>query len=333
MRFHGMVRTESPLPFGHQIGIVADSAGMATLAADACSTRGLLVAQATGQVPNPLVLHIRSGYQDYARGVRGILQDAGVDALMVSYVNPLGGDPEGSARRSRSPPPGSASPPWRASSPPRELPTARSIAVPNYRFPSTAQTSWPARLSAATGSRGHLESLPSTTISIRAAARKLIGSRLDRSQRGNMAGEHRGGGAARHAWPDGRALPSMREHRRPDRRRRTDRRAGCAEGRASTARVPRRPRRGRADRRIRSGHQPTRRLTRPTPARPGRALRTRAALRAANPRNAGDRRSRPHPSAMHDQRLHRTQHAPTSPARTRPNASKPGKSPPTHTRI
>ena len=64
-----------PLPSGCQIGIVTNSAGMATLAADACATRGLLVAQANGRVRNPLVMHIRAGPHDYATAARGILQD------------------------------------------------------------------------------------------------------------------------------------------------------------------------------------------------------------------------------------------------------------------
>ena len=41
----------------HQLG------GMGTLAADACSTRGLLVTHAKGPVRNPLVMRIRAGYQ------------------------------------------------------------------------------------------------------------------------------------------------------------------------------------------------------------------------------------------------------------------------------
>ena len=88
---------------------------MATLAADACSTRGLLVAHAKGRVRNPLAPPIRSGYQDYARGVRGILQDPGVDALMAFYVDPLGGDPDGILEAISISAAGRASPWWRAS--------------------------------------------------------------------------------------------------------------------------------------------------------------------------------------------------------------------------
>ena len=55
-----------------------------------CSSR-----RPDGRVRNPLVMHIRAGPHDYATAARGILQDAGVDALMAFYVDPLGGDPEG----------------------------------------------------------------------------------------------------------------------------------------------------------------------------------------------------------------------------------------------
>ena len=37
-----------PLPGGRRIGIVSNSAGVATLAADACATRGLEVKEASG---------------------------------------------------------------------------------------------------------------------------------------------------------------------------------------------------------------------------------------------------------------------------------------------
>jgi acyl-CoA synthetase (NDP forming) len=48
------------LPLGRQIGIVSNSVGLATLAADACATRGLVVALARGRTANPLVMPIRA---------------------------------------------------------------------------------------------------------------------------------------------------------------------------------------------------------------------------------------------------------------------------------
>jgi acyl-CoA synthetase (NDP forming)/GNAT superfamily N-acetyltransferase len=82
-----------PLPAGREVGIVSNSAGMATLAADACVTRGLQVSEAS-DAPNPLVLGIGTGPNQYAASVRELLADSGVDALMVSYVERHDGDPE-----------------------------------------------------------------------------------------------------------------------------------------------------------------------------------------------------------------------------------------------
>ncbi|MGO9749954.1 MAG: GNAT family N-acetyltransferase [Solirubrobacteraceae bacterium] len=83
-----------PLPRGREIGIVSNSVGMATLAADACATRGLKVSE-TSDAPNPLVLGIGTGPAQYATSVRELLADTGIDALMVSYVERHDGDPEG----------------------------------------------------------------------------------------------------------------------------------------------------------------------------------------------------------------------------------------------
>jgi acyl-CoA synthetase (NDP forming) len=82
-----------PLPAGREIGVVSNSVGMATLAADACATRGLKVSEAS-DVPNPVILGIGTGPDQYAASIRELLDDAGIDALMVSYVERHDGDPE-----------------------------------------------------------------------------------------------------------------------------------------------------------------------------------------------------------------------------------------------
>jgi acetate---CoA ligase (ADP-forming) len=83
-----------PLPRGREIGILTNSPAVSTLAADACATRGLNVSQAC-QAPNPHVLGVGAGPEEYATSVKALLQDAGIDALMVYYVDRLEGDPEG----------------------------------------------------------------------------------------------------------------------------------------------------------------------------------------------------------------------------------------------
>jgi acetate---CoA ligase (ADP-forming) len=79
-----------PLPGGRRVGIVSNSTGVATLAADACATHGLEV----GQAGKPLVLGIHARAEDYTEGIRRMLEDAGVDAVMASYVDLAGGDPQ-----------------------------------------------------------------------------------------------------------------------------------------------------------------------------------------------------------------------------------------------
>ncbi len=82
-----------PLPSGRRIGIVSNSAGVATLAADACATRRLEVREAS-EPQNPVLMEIGAGPEDYAASIRALLGDASNDALMVYYVDFHDGDPE-----------------------------------------------------------------------------------------------------------------------------------------------------------------------------------------------------------------------------------------------
>ena len=101
LRFHGGEELfdaaeffeRQPLPRGRRIGIVSNSAGVATLAADACATRGLEVREAS-EAQNPLLVGISAGPDEYAASIRELLGDAGIDALMVYYVDFHDGDPE-----------------------------------------------------------------------------------------------------------------------------------------------------------------------------------------------------------------------------------------------
>jgi len=125
-----------PLPLGRQIGIVSNSLGVATLAADACASRGLVVAQTRGRVQNPLVMHIGADRRDYAKAVRAIVRDAGVDAAMAFYVDPLGGDPDGVLEAISRTAAGQDKPVVASVvTADGELPTGRGIRVPNFRFP------------------------------------------------------------------------------------------------------------------------------------------------------------------------------------------------------
>ena len=169
------------LPLGRQIGIVSNSVGVTTLAADACATRHLVVARSRGRAQNPLVLHIRANPRDYARAVRDTLRDAGVDALMAFYVDPLGGDPDGVLEAISRTAAGQGKPVVACVvTAEGEVRTDRSLRVPNFRFPESCadvlaraadRRAW---LSRPVGEPPHYGDLDP------AAARELIRARLDR---------------------------------------------------------------------------------------------------------------------------------------------------------
>ena len=170
-----------PLPLGRQIGIVSNSLGVATLAADACTTRGLVVARARGRAQNPLVMPIGADNRDYARAVRAIVRDAGVDALMAFYVDPLGGDPDRVLEAISRTAAGQGKPVVACVVNAKgELPAGRSVSVPNFRFPEACadvlaraaeRRAWLSRPLGEPPQYGDLD--PAT-------ARALISSRLDR---------------------------------------------------------------------------------------------------------------------------------------------------------
>jgi acetate---CoA ligase (ADP-forming) len=173
-----------PLPNGRRIGIVSNSAGVATLAADACPTRGLEVTEAN-EAQNPLILAISAGPDEYAVSVRELLGDAGIDALMVFYVDFHDGDPQGvldaiSAASAGQPKPVVASV-LRSDG---QLPTRTGLGVPNYLFPESCaavlaraaeRREW---LSRPLGEAPHYPDLDGP------AARALIASFLDREPAG-----------------------------------------------------------------------------------------------------------------------------------------------------
>jgi acyl-CoA synthetase (NDP forming) len=80
-----------PLPNGRRIGIVSNSAGVATLAVQACATRGLQVRE-TGNAPNPLLVGMGAGPEEYTAGIERVLADPAIDALAVYYVGVHDGD-------------------------------------------------------------------------------------------------------------------------------------------------------------------------------------------------------------------------------------------------
>ena len=126
-----------PLPAGRRIGIASNSVGVATIAADTAAARGLEVRE-TGDTPNPLIMPIGAGPDDYATDVGGLLGEPAIDALMVFYVEVHEGDPDAvleaiSAACAGQPKPAVASV---VRSDGRRRPRTHA-GVPNFRFPES----------------------------------------------------------------------------------------------------------------------------------------------------------------------------------------------------
>jgi acetyl coenzyme A synthetase (ADP forming)-like protein len=97
------VLVNQPLPPGRRVGIVSNGGGPGILAADACEAAGLEVpelAEATqkelrgfvspdASVGNPVDLVASASAPVYERAVRAVLDDPGIDALLVIFVPPM----------------------------------------------------------------------------------------------------------------------------------------------------------------------------------------------------------------------------------------------------
>ena len=212
-----------PLPRGRRVGIVSNSTGVATLAADACLTRGLVVGEGDGQPRNPLVLGIHAGAEDYAEGIRTMLEDAGIDAVMACHVDLVGGDPQAvleaiSDAAAGQPKPVVAS----VVTADGRLPPNGPVGMPNFLFPESCaavlargaeRRAW---LSRPLGQRPTHDDIDP------AAARALIAARLE------------GDGTSWLGTADGAALlatPWHRDRRVPPLRRRGSRGRGGGEDR------------------------------------------------------------------------------------------------------
>jgi acetate---CoA ligase (ADP-forming) len=187
-----------PLPSGRQIGIITNSAGVATLATDACATRGLEIAQST-TVPNPLVFAVSASANEYAASIPALLADPGIDALMVCYVDLLD-DPDTvlaatSTASSGQPKPVVAS----IVRSDGQLPARGTASVPNFLFPDSCaavlaraaeRREW---LSRPLGERPHyddLQSLPARAVISTFLGREPTGGWLTLEEGDALLGTH-----------------------------------------------------------------------------------------------------------------------------------------------
>jgi acetate---CoA ligase (ADP-forming) len=97
-----------PLPAGRALGIVTNSGGLGTVAADAAAARGLSLARVgddtrarlaaalpdADRLRNPIDLGVRATSADERAAVDALLADDGVDAVLVVHVGLGGDDPE-----------------------------------------------------------------------------------------------------------------------------------------------------------------------------------------------------------------------------------------------
>jgi len=173
-----------PLPSGRRIGIVSNSAGVATLAADACATGGLQVKEGS-EAQNPLVLGINAGPDEYAARIRALLGDARIDALMVFYVEFHESDPEAvleaiSAVSAGQPKPVVAS----VLHSDGQLPARSGVGVPNYLFPESCAAVLTRAVERREWLSRPLGESPLYPDLDRAAARAVIAAFLDRAPAG-----------------------------------------------------------------------------------------------------------------------------------------------------
>ena len=82
-----------PLPQGRRVAVVSSSEGVATLAIDACAMRGLVAGRSDDDAPTPC-LGAGARADGYAAALRAALEDPSTDAVIVTYVERYGGEPE-----------------------------------------------------------------------------------------------------------------------------------------------------------------------------------------------------------------------------------------------
>jgi acyl-CoA synthetase (NDP forming)/RimJ/RimL family protein N-acetyltransferase len=142
-----------PLPAGRALGIVTNSGGLGTVGADAAAARGLALAHLgdatrerlarelpdADRLRNPIDLGVRAGSEDQRRAVAALLDDDGVDAVLVVHVGLGGEDPDERLGALEEAVAGAAKPVVACVvGGDGRLPERDARSVPNYRFPEAA---------------------------------------------------------------------------------------------------------------------------------------------------------------------------------------------------
>src|SRR4051794_11564281 len=143
-----------PLPAGRALGIVTNSGGLGTVAADAAAARGLTLARLgdatrerlarelpeADRLGNPVDLGVRADSADERRAVEVLLEDEAIDAVLVVHVGLGQDDPPAARLAELEDAVRDCSKPVVASvvGPDGELPDREAWQVPNFRFPEAA---------------------------------------------------------------------------------------------------------------------------------------------------------------------------------------------------
>ena len=144
-----------PIPAGRRVAIVGNAGGPGILAADACESAGLHVAElsaatqaelrsflpAAAGLTNPVDMVASASADDYLRTLRLVLADDDVDAVIAIFVPPLVTDADDVARAIATAASDTAKPVVASfvgvASPPDPL-ISPDVTVPNFSFPESA---------------------------------------------------------------------------------------------------------------------------------------------------------------------------------------------------
>jgi len=142
-----------PLPRGRHVGIVTNSGGLGRIASDACTSRRLVLAQPTtatvaalaerlpraDRIKNPVDLGVRAPLEDYLAAVGALLEDDGVDAVIVVHAGRSGLEQADGLAALEAAVAGAGKPVVAcAVGPDGRLAEREQWTVPNHRFPEAA---------------------------------------------------------------------------------------------------------------------------------------------------------------------------------------------------
>ncbi len=173
------VLERQPLPQGRNVGVVTNSGGLGTLAADASLSRGLSVPPLSAStrvhlaaalpsgtgLANPVDLTVYGEQSEFVTAVAALLGDVAIDAVVALYIPVAGGDAEGVYAAVEQAAAGARKPTVAAILNADGQPLGRSGTerVPNLRLPEACVAALAQAATGASGWRALLGNLPGST--------------------------------------------------------------------------------------------------------------------------------------------------------------------------